>query len=115
MSGSVEEIGLSTCSLALCNGRSSPFHPIAPELFSPVFNSVAISDQLPDDISPESKFALLRLGGSGIPEVARVLHVSGSGQLRWGRPRSTESSEGAGLCEKSIFDSVDGSSSCGAS
>ena len=114
---SIEEIGLSTSSPALSRGSSSPFHPIAPELFSfsPPFNSVAISDQFPDDISPGSKFALLRLGGSEIPEVARELHVSGSGQPRWERPRSTESSDGAGLFENSIFDSVDDSSSCGAS
>ena len=99
---SIEEIGLSTSWLALCGG-TSPLHSIAPELFSPPFNSVAISDQLPDDNSPESKFAVLRVGGSGIPEVATVLHDSGSGQLRWERPGSTERSP------------EEESSSCGAS
>ena len=77
-----------------------------PELFSPLFNAVAISDQFPDDISPESKFALLKLGGFEIPEVAWELRVSGSGQLRWKRRTrsSTESSNTAGFSENSIFD-----------
>ena len=105
---SIEETGLSTSWLDLRKDGSPPLHPMALELlplrlramislFSPAFDSVvAISDQLPDDISPEPKFALLRLGGSEIPEVGTVLHDSGSGQLRWGGPRSVECSEGAG-------------------
>ena len=104
---SIEEIGLSISWLALCKGGSSPLPSIAPELlplrlralnplFSPSFDSVIISDQLPDDISPEPKVALLRLGGSGTPEVATIFQDSGSGQLRWGRPRSIDSSDEAG-------------------
>ena len=104
---SIEDIGLSTSWLALCEGSSSPLHSIAPELlllrlralnplFSPPFDSVAISDQFPDDISPKPKFVLSRLGESGTPEVATVFHDSGSGQLRWERSRSIDSSEEAG-------------------